>query len=119
MKIAISSHDGKIDTQFSARFGRCEYFVFIDSNTRDWEAFQNPAATAHGGSGALVAQFLSNHHVDATITGRYGPTAFSALETAGIMAYVADEGTPEGLVDQLLAGQLAQARSATGPSRHH
>jgi len=119
MKIAISSHDGKLDTKFSPRFGRCEFFIFIDTETRDWEAIANPAATARGGAGAQVVQFLSNNDVEATITGRYGPTAFTALEAAGIQGFEADKGTPEELLEKFLAGELKQVKGATGPARHH
>ena len=72
MKIAISSPDGKPDSQFSPRFGRCEFFAIFDTETRTWEAVTNPAATARGGAGSQVVQFLANHHIMATITGRYG-----------------------------------------------
>jgi len=119
MKIAISSYDGKVNTPFSPRFGRCEYFVFVDSNTRNWEVKPNPAAEARGGAGAQVVQFLSNHQIDVTISGRYGPNAFTALEAAGIRGYVAVEGTPEELLEQLLVGELQQVSSATSPGRHH
>lgn len=119
MILAISSHDGKIDTELSDRFARCETFIFVDTETRDWEAKPNPAATARGGAGAQVVQFLSNNSVDATITGRYGPTAFSALNVAGIQAFVADSGTPEELLDKFLANGLEQVNGATGSELHH
>ncbi len=119
MKLAVSSSDGKFDTPFSARFARCDAFIFIDTETRNWEAKPNLAAEAHGGAGAQVAQFLSNNGVEATITGRYGPTALSALDAAGIQAFVANSGTPQELLDKLLANELEQVNAATGPSRHH
>ena len=119
MKIAISSHDGKFDTTFSLRFGRCEYFLFIDTETRNWETIPNPAATASGGAGSQVVQFLSKNGVEATITGHYGPTAFTALEAAGIQGFEAVDGTPEELLDKFLAGELKQVDAATGPSHHH
>jgi len=118
MKLAISSHEGKFDTQFSSRFGRCESFVFIDTETGDWEPKPNPAAVARGGAGAQVVQFLSTNGVEATISGRYGPTAFTALDAAGIQAFVADSGTPEELLDKFQANELAQVNDATGPELH-
>lgn len=118
MKIAISSHDGKFVSPFSARFGRCEFFVFIDTETRAWESKANPAASARGGAGPQAVQFLSDNGVEATITGRYGPNAFTALEAAGIQAFEGDEGTPEELLDKFLAGQLKQVNAATGPELH-
>ena len=118
MKIAISSHDGKLDSSFSLRFGRCDHFVFIDSESRDWEAKPNPAAGARGGAGPRAVQFLSEQGVGATITGRYGPKAFTALEAAGIQAFEADDGTPEQLLEKFLAGELKQVHAASGPELH-
>lgn len=108
MKLAISSNDGKFDTPFSARFARCNTFIFIDTDTRNWEAIPNPAAAARGGAGAQVAQFLAGNGVEAAITGHYGPTAFSALETAGIQTFTAGSGTPAELLEKFLAGELEQ-----------
>ncbi len=118
MKVAISSYDGKTDSPFSPRFGRCDYFIFIDSESRDWEAKRNPAADVRGGAGPRVVQFLSEYGVDATITGRYGPNAYTALEAAGIQAFEAGDGTPEQLIEKFLAGELKQVHAATGPERH-
>ena len=119
MKLAISSLDGKFDTQFSSRFGRCESFIFIDTETGDWESTPNPAAVARGGAGAQAVQFLSNSAIEATISGRYGPTAFSALDAAGIQSFVANSGTPEELLDKFLANELVQVNAATGKELHH
>jgi len=118
MKIAISSPDGKLDTPFSPRFGRCEYFIFVDGETREWEAKDNPAASARGGAGPQAVQFLANNGVEAVISGQFGPNAFTSLEAAGIQAYEADGGTPSELLDRFLAGTLKQVNTATGPKRH-
>lgn len=118
MKLAISSNDGKFDTQFSSRFGRTDTFIFIDTESRDWEAIPNPAAAAQGGAGAQVVQFLSDNDVEAAISGRYGPTAISALKAAGIQAFVVTSGTPEELLEKFLADELVQVNAATGPELH-
>lgn len=118
MKLAISSNDGKWNTPFSARFARCDAFIFINTETQRWETTPNPAAAARGGAGAQVVQFLANSGVEATITGRYGPTAFSALEAAGIQAFTASGGTPAELLEQFLAGELEQVKASNGQKRH-
>ncbi|MBN1119570.1 MAG: NifB/NifX family molybdenum-iron cluster-binding protein [Anaerolineae bacterium] len=118
MKIAISSTDGKLDTPFNPRFGRCEYFIFVDGDTREWEAKANPAASARGGAGPQAAQFLASSGVEAAISGKFGPNAYSSLEAAGIGAYEADSGTPADLLDRFLAGTLKQVNAPTGPKRH-
>jgi len=118
MKIAISSNDGKRSTPFSTRFGRCAYFMFVDSETRAWEAKANPAANAQGGAGPQAVQFLADNQIEATITGRYGPNAFASLDAAGIHAYEAEEGTPEELLEAFLSGSLKRVSAATGPQLH-
>ena len=115
MKLAISSPDGKFDTQFSSHFGRCETFIIIDTETKDWESQPNPAAAAQSGAAAQAVQFLSKSGVEATVTGRYGPTAFTALNTAGIQAFVANSGTPDELLVKYLANELVQVNAVTGP----
>lgn len=119
MKVAISSLDGKFDTPFSTRFARSETFIFVDTETQNWEAIANPAAAARGGAGAQVVQFLADNGVEATISGRYGPTAFSALDAADIQAFVSDSGTPAELLDKFLADKLEQVNTATGQELHH
>jgi predicted Fe-Mo cluster-binding NifX family protein len=114
MKIAISSRDGLYHKGFSDQFGRCNYFVIVDSETRSWDALPNPAASTRGGAGTQVVQFLADNGVEAIISGRFGPNAYFALGAAGIQAYTASSGTPEELVDKLIAGELDQARESPG-----
>lgn len=118
MIIAISSPDGKFNTEFSPRFGRCNFFIIMDTDTREWESKPNPAASARGGAGPQAVQFLSKAGVEAAITGRYGPNAFTTLKAAGIRAYVADAGTPEELLDRFIAGTLEEVTAATGGELH-
>lgn len=119
MIIAVSSPDGKFSTEFSPRFGRCNFFIIIDTDTREWESKPNPAANARGGAGPQAVQFLSASGAEAAITGRYGPNAFTTLKAAGIRAYIADAGTPEELLDRFLAGTLEEVDVATGEELHH
>ncbi len=119
MKIAISSQDGKKDAPISPQFGRCSYFVFVDTETQAWGAQENPAAAESGGAGTKVVQFLAAQQVDAAITGRYGPMAFTALQEAGIEGYEAEGGTPEELYEKFLAGELKKATSPSATGRHH
>lgn len=118
MKIVISATSNKINQSFNPRFGRADYFILIDSETREWEATPNPAADASGGAGPQAVQFIADKGVEAVISGRYGPSAFSALEAATIQAYIAKEGTVTEVLDQFLAGELKSVTSATGPGMH-
>ncbi len=118
MKIIITASNDKIDQPFNPRFGRAEYFILIDSETREAQAFANPATDARGGAGSQAVQFIASHQPDVVISGRYGPNAFSALEAAGVKAYIASSGTVSEVLDQFLAGQLTEVGEASGPGMH-
>lgn len=114
MKVAISSHSTDPDLEFSARFGRCKYFLISDPALEDWQAVDNRAIDAQGGAGTQVVQLLANLGVDAVVSGSYGPNAFEALQAAGIEAYLAQSGSPRKLLADCQAGRLATASSPAG-----
>jgi predicted Fe-Mo cluster-binding NifX family protein len=118
MKIIITASSDKIDQPFNPRFGRAEYFILMDSKTHEAQAFANPATKARGGAGPQAVQFITSHKPEVVISGRFGPKAFSALEAAGIKAYIANSGTVSEVMDQFLASQLTKAGEATGPGLH-
>jgi predicted Fe-Mo cluster-binding NifX family protein len=118
MKLAITVDVPRIEARFERRFGRCAYFLVIDTETRVWESFRNPAADASGGAGTQAAQFLSSQGVETIISGDFGPNAFTALEAAGIQMYSAQKGQAEALLDDFLAKRLKKVTGSTGPQRH-
>ena len=119
MKFAISSSTGNPDAEFSARFGRCAYFLIVDEDADNWEKISNPAVNAQGGAGTQVVQYLADQEVNAVISGRYGPNAYDALAAAGMNAYLADSGTPRKLVGLAQSGSLQLATGPTGEGMHH
>lgn len=118
MKIIITASSNKIEGLFNPRFGRADNFLLYDSESQEWSAFQNPAADASGGAGPQAVQFIAGKNPEIVISGRYGPSAFTALEAAGIKAYIANDGTVSQVLGQFLDGQLTQVAAATGPSMH-
>jgi len=118
MKLVITATSDQIDQPFNPRFGRCEYFILVDSETQAWQAFPNPAREAGGGAGPQAVQFISKLGAQTVVSGHYGPNAFSALEAAGIAAYIASDGAVSKVLEQFHAGQLEQVSAATGPEQH-
>ena len=118
MRIAVSSSDGLQDSPFSPRFGRCAFFLIFDTSSTNWEIKENPARNARGGAGTKVVQFLTDWGVDALVSGRYGPNAFSALKASGITPYLAESGSAKDLVEKLLSGELTKGESPSGKGFH-
>jgi predicted Fe-Mo cluster-binding NifX family protein len=112
MKVAVSALQEGIDAEVSPVFGRCPVYVFVDSDTMEFEAVPNPAMSAAGGAGIQAAQFAVNKGVQAVLTGNVGPNAFNVLQQAGITMYPVSGGTVRQAVEALNSGQLQPVSAA-------
>jgi len=106
MKIAISVTTSRPGAAFESRFGRAAAFVIVDTNTGDQQAVANRAAQFGGGAGIRAAELLVRQHVEAVISGAFGPNAYDVLHTSGVRLYQAKSGTVDDLVARLLKGDL-------------
>ena len=106
MKIAVSSTGKNLDSQLDPRFGRCAYFLVVDSDAMQFEAYSNESASMGGGAGIQAAQFLASKNVQAVITGNCGPNAVQTLNAAGIKLYVGHQGTVKDVVQRYVTGGL-------------
>ena len=85
MKIGISSTESDFETAgVDPRFGRCNFFIIYDTETKEYKAYPNPAKEAVGGAAMRAVEFLREKGVEKVITGNVGPNAESALGAAGI-----------------------------------
>jgi predicted Fe-Mo cluster-binding NifX family protein len=119
MKIGITGINNSIEGPFNPRFGRSEYFLIIDTETGAWDGFPNPATYARGGAGPQAVQFIADKGVEAVVSGRFGPSAFTALEAAGIKVYIADhQGTVKEVLEKFQSDELAMVNAPTGHGFH-
>ena len=84
MKIGVAAMGGSLDALVSAQFGRCPYFVIVDSETMAIEPFSNSAGTMAGGAGPAAVQELVRRGAEVVLAGRFGPKAESALRAGGV-----------------------------------
>lgn len=108
MRVAISATAASKDAQVSPVFGRCNYFVIMDTDTGEMTSLQNPAQGAFGGAGVQSAQMVVQQGVQAVISGNLGPNAKQVLDAAGIEAFVGDGLTIAEAMAALEAGELGQ-----------
>jgi predicted Fe-Mo cluster-binding NifX family protein len=107
MKICVTATAASLEAQIDPRFGRCSYFVIVDSETMRFEAIPNMAAGVSGGAGIQAAQTIANKNVKLLITGNVGPKAFQALSAAGIEVVTGAVGTVREAVEKFRRGQLS------------
>lgn len=113
MKVAISSSGTDQSAQVDPRFGRCQYFLIIDTESGKTEAVPNAAQSAGGGAGIQAAQTVADQNVETVLTGNVGPNAHRALQAADIMVLTGVSGT---VADALQAFVDGKYTAAGGPT---
>ena len=112
MKIVVSAQGDSLEAPASPVFGRCPTYLFVDTETMDFEVVPNPAMNQGGGAGIQAAQFVTNHGAQAVLTGNLGPNAFNVLQAAGVPGYLVSEGSVRQAVEAFKAGQLQSMAGA-------
>jgi len=115
MKIAVSSTGKDLNSLIDPRFGRCQYFIFVDPETMEFEAFENEGLMAMGGAGVQATQFIAQKGANVLLTGNLGPNAASALSASGIKVYLVPGGTVREVIEAFKEGKLQEVSGATVP----
>jgi predicted Fe-Mo cluster-binding NifX family protein len=113
MKVAVSSDGEDLNAQLDHRFGRCAYFLVVNSEDMSFETFNNESALQGGGAGIQAAQFLASLGVEAVITGNCGPNAVQTLSAAGIGLFGGQTGTVREVIERFKKGNLRPTSEAT------
>ena len=111
MLIAVSATGTTLKDQIDQRFGRCKYFIIIDTITMISEAIPNQGAFASGGAGIKAAQILAEKGVQAVISGNIGPNAFSTLLAANIDVYIGNSGEVNSAIQKFKRGELKKTET--------
>jgi predicted Fe-Mo cluster-binding NifX family protein len=109
MNIAITATEPSLDAKVDSRFGRCLYFLIVDTDTMKFEALENPNLMLGGGAGIQSAQLMAGKGVQSVLTGNCGPNAHRTLSATGIDVIIGCSGTVADVVEQFKAGQLNAA----------
>lgn len=113
MKICITSEGDNLGSKVDPRFGRCQYFIIVDTDTLQFEAIGNPNLDSMGGAGIQSAQLVASKQAKAVLTGNVGPNAFSTLQAAGIEVCTGVSGTIKEVVENYKKGEF---KKVSGPS---
>jgi predicted Fe-Mo cluster-binding NifX family protein len=118
MKICVTAIANNLDAQVDPRFGRCPYFVIVDSETMKFEAIRNLSHHAPSGAGIQAAQTVASKDAKVLITGNVGPNAFQALSSAGIKIVTGASGTVREVIERYKRGELKETSTPTVRGHH-
>ena len=117
MKIAVSSQGSDLNSLINPRFGRCEYFIIVDTDDLSAQAFANENINASTGAGIQAASLVINNGARAVITGSCGPKAMDVFNSAGIPVYTGQSGTVSQAVAGFNEGGWTASSQATAPEK--
>lgn len=118
MKIAVTSTGPSLDDSLDPRFGRCAYFVIVETDDMRFEAFDNDSIALGGGAGIQSAQFVASKNIDAVITGNCGPKALQTLSAAKIKIFTGQSGTVREVVERYIRGDIKSADTPNVPDHY-
>lgn len=112
MKVAVSAGGKDLDAPIDSRFGRCAYFILVETDDMSFEAFDNENIALGGGAGIQSAQFVVSKGAKVVITGNCGPNAVRTLNAAGAKIIVGQSGTVREAIERYKKGVLDTTHEA-------
>jgi predicted Fe-Mo cluster-binding NifX family protein len=113
LKVAVSSSGNSLTSLVEPRFGRCPYFVIVDTDSMKHEIVPNKAVGSAHGAGIGAAQLVASKDVKVILTGNVGPNAYSALSASSIRIVSGVTGTVKEAVERFKKGELKDTGGPT------
>jgi len=106
MKIAITATGPTLEAAVDPRFGRCPYFLVVETDDMSFEAIDNAGQDLSQGAGIQSARLVADKGARHVLTGNCGPNAHQTLSAAGLGVIIGCAGTVREATEQFKAGQL-------------
>lgn len=106
MRIALPSKGSTLDAPMSPTFGRCRFFLFVDTESGHVESMPNPHEHAERDAGVQAAQLVVDKGAEAVITPLIGQYAQRVLEEAGVTICELELESGQRVLDRFRSGRL-------------
>lgn len=106
MRIALPSTGSSLNAPISPAFGRCQFFLFVDTESGLSEAVPNPYEHDQRDAGVHAAQLTVDHGAEAVITPLIGQYAQHVLGEAGVTIYQLELESGQSVLDHFRSGRL-------------
>lgn len=107
MRVGVSATGGDLNARVDDRFGRCPWFLIVDTGSLEFDAIENRHAEEGMAVGVAAAKDLIDEHVDAVISGQVGPKAYEVLKALNIDIFLVSGGISfKDALERLKRGEL-------------
>jgi predicted Fe-Mo cluster-binding NifX family protein len=113
MKIAIASKGKTISSRVDDRFGRCPYFLVLDTQSMTTETIENPGQKEKNAAGIRACQMLIGEDIAVVVVKNIGHNALVTLTGAGMDVYTVASGTVSAAIAKVKRGELTTAERPT------
>jgi len=115
MLVCGTAKGDNLEAEVDPRFGRCAYFIIVDTESLKFKAMANPNAVASGGAGIQSSQLIAGEKVEAVVTGNVGPNAYQTLSSLGIKIFIGASGLVKEALVLYKEGKLKETQNSTVP----
>ncbi|MCD4675598.1 MAG: NifB/NifX family molybdenum-iron cluster-binding protein [Desulfobacula sp.] len=113
MKVGVSSTGKDINSQIDPRFGRCAYFMIIQTDDMSVDVVENEFKSLGGGAGIQAANFIHSKDVETVLTGNCGPNAMNVFSECKIDVVTGQTGLIKDVVEKFKNGDLTPSVNPT------
>jgi predicted Fe-Mo cluster-binding NifX family protein len=117
MKVAISTNGKDLESTIDERFGRCPYFIIVETADMSYEVIENTNAELSTSAGIQSASLVASKGVDAVITGNCGPKAMQVFAATTIKMILGQHGIIKDVVEKFKSGELSPSTSGSVPGK--
>lgn len=117
MIICVTAEGKTLDSKVDPRFGRCQNFIFFETDTGKFEVEDNTNVQFQGGAGTQSGQFVASKGAKAVLTGNVGPNAYRVLSAAGISVFTGVSGTVKEAIEGYKNGKYKAADATSTGSK--
>ena len=119
MRIAVPAKDKNLNSRVEDVFGRTQFFIVVDVESKEFDVVENDGAAAAGGAGITAAQCVADSGADAVVTYQCGKNAADVLNAANIKILKAEDLTVEEIIDKFNKGELEELKEVHSGFHKH
>jgi predicted Fe-Mo cluster-binding NifX family protein len=117
MKVAISANGKNLASSIDERFGRCRYFIIVETDDLSYDVLENTNADLSTSAGIQSASLVASKGVEAVITGNCGPKAMQVFAATTIKVIIGQHGIIEDIVEKFKSGGLSASTRGNVPGK--